>query len=380
MKNFDLTKKILTAISILVGTVVGAGVLGMPYVAAHAGFFVVLGYLLIFGGLILWINLCFGEVLLRTKEEHHLMGIASRYLGKKGKDAMFLFVLIAVFSALIAYMLGVGESLSFLIFGDSRGTAALGALFGFFMSYLLWGGISSLKKYEILGVSMIALITILIIFYFSKNIKISNLLTFNSIYFMLPFGVVMFSLVEFYSLPAMRKVMKNHEKYIKKVIAIGVIIPIIFYILFTVIVVGYAGLSTPQISTIYFGPLFIFLGIVTMFTSYLSLGTALERSYMLDYKNRKKQAWFKASILPIVIFLLLQFFKFFSFVTMISVGGVVAGGLITIMILLIHQKSLKEGNRRPEYTAYNSKVLIILASFLFIIGILLEIFGIIRHL
>ena len=94
--NLDLTKKMLTAISILVGTVVGAGVLGMPYVAARAGFFVVLGYLLIFGGLIMWINLCFGEVLLRTKEEHQLMGIASKYLGQKGKDFMFIIEIINI--------------------------------------------------------------------------------------------------------------------------------------------------------------------------------------------------------------------------------------------------------------------------------------------
>ncbi len=117
-----------------------------------------------------------------------------------------------------------------------------------------------------------------------------------------------------------------------------------------------------------------------MFTSYLSLGTALERSYMLDYDNRKKFAWFKASILPIAVFLILQFFDFFSFVTVISIGGVVSGGLITVMILIIHKKALKDGDRRPEYAMHSSKTLVILASMLFFAGIIVEVFNLIYPL
>lgn len=380
MNNSKHIKKTITAIAILTGTVVGAGILSMPYVSAQSGFLVVLGYLLIFGGLVLWVNLCFGEVLLRTRGEYYLMGIAERYLGKTGKEIMFFLVLIAVYSALIAYMLGVGESLSHLIFQNSSGTAAFGALFGFFMSYILWGGVKSLKKYEIVGVSMIGIMTILIILYFLRDIQLSNLLTFNNTNILLPFGVVLFSLVEFYSLPTMRKVMKGTEKYMKAAIVIGMLLPLIFYILFNIIVVGYAGTNTPQVSTIFFGPLFIILGIVTMFTSYLSLGTALERSYLLDYHNRKKIAWFKASILPIVVFLILQFFEFFSFVTVISIGGVVSGGLIAVMIIYIHRQSLLHGNRKPEYTISRSKLLVVTASLLFIAGIFVEITNILHQL
>ncbi len=366
-------KKLFTAVSIITGTIVGAGFLGIPYVAAKSGFFVALGYLIVIAGLSLLINLSFGEIILRTKGEHHLVGFAYKYLGKKGKDILFILFNIAIISALLAYMMGVGESLSVLIFGSAKYKIMIGALFGFFMSYILWGGISSLRKFEKIGVLAIALIAIFIAVFFLKDISYSNLLGFNKKYIFLPFGVIIFSLMEFFSFPAVRRVLNKNEDLTKKAIIIGTLIPAIFYAFFMFIIVGVAGLKTPEVSTLAFGPLFIILGIVTMFTSYLGLGTSLERSYMVDYTNKKKKAWFKAAIIPIALFLLIGFFEFFSFTTILSIGGVFAGGIIGMMVLIIHKKADTQGNRIPEYKVHLSKAVIILISLLYIGGVVVEI-------
>jgi tyrosine-specific transport protein len=311
LKIGERNAKLLTAISIITGTIVGAGFLGIPYVASKAGFFITMVYLLVIGFLILIINLSFGEVILRTNGEHHLIGFASRYLGKRGKTVMFILFNLAIISALLAYMIGVGESLSFLFFGNNSYKVAFGSLFGFLMSYFLWGGISSLRKFEKIGVGALVVISVFIVVLFSHKISYSNLLGFNKNYLFLPFGVILFSLMEFFSFPAVRVVLKRNEDLTKKAIIIGTVIPIIFYILFAFIVVGVAGPETPEISTMAFGPIFIILGIVTMFTSYLGLGTSLERSYMIDYKNKKKNAWFKSTIIPIILFLIIELLGFF---------------------------------------------------------------------
>lgn len=369
----ERNKKLLVASSIITGTVVGAGFLGIPYVAARAGFFVALWHILIIGALILLINLSFGEVILRTKGEHHFVGFAHKYLGKKGKDFMFLLVVFSIFSALIAYMIGIGESLSFLFFGNSEYRVIFGALFGFLMSYLLWGGLSSLRKYEKIGVASIFFIFILIGVLFLNKIKISNLLGFDRFSIFLPFGVVLFSLMGFFSLPLIRSVLNKNEDLTKKAITIGVITPMIFYIFFTLIVVGFAGTKTPQVATLAFGPLFIILGILTMFTSYLALGNALERGFMIDYKNKKKIAWFKSSIIPIAVFLLLELFDFFSFTNVLSIGGVFAGGLIAMMVLVLHKKANRQGNRIPEYKIHLSKAVVVMIFILLIGAVVMEI-------
>lgn len=367
------TKRLITALSIIIGTVVGAGFLGLPYVAAKSGFLVTLGYLIILGILILFVNLYFGEIILRTKGEHHLVGFAYRYLGKKGKDIMFVLVVLSIFSALLAYMIGVGASLSVLFFGNTSHEVILGALFGFFMSYLLWGSIRSFRKYERMGIGALTILFILMILFYSKDVSMSNLLTFDKTYLFFPLGVVLFSLIEFFSLPAVRTVLNKNETVMKKAIILGTVIPMIFYAFFAFLVVGFAGSATPEVSTLAFGPLFIVLGIVTMFTSYLALGTALKRSFMLDYREKKKVAWFKSAIVPIMVFLLLELFDFFSFTNVISIGGIFAGGLIVVMILVIHRKANVQGNRIPEYQVYLSKIVAVLISALFIAGIVMEV-------
>jgi amino acid permease len=376
LKIGDKNKKFLTAISIIVGTVVGVGFLGMPYVASKAGFFVTAGYLVFFGALILLINLYFGEIILRTKGKHQLVGFAYKYLGKKGKDFMFVLVVLAILSALLAYMIGVGESLSFLIFGNTNYEVGFGALFGFLMAYILWRGVRSFRKYEIIGVGALFLMLIFVAIFFTGDMNYSNLFNFDKSYFFLPLGVVLFSLIEFFSLPSVVNVFKGKERLTKKAIIIGTSITVLVYLFFTFVVLGVTGSNTPEVSTIALGPLFVVIGIVTMFTSYLALGTALERSFMWDYRDKKRKAWFKATIAPIILFLILGFFEFFSFTNVISVGGAVAGGLIVILVLTIHQKANVQGNRIPEYQVYLSKGIAILIALLFIMGIIFEIFHI----
>ena len=377
LKITKKNKNFLTAVSVIVGTIVGVGFLGIPYVAAKSGFFVTMFHLIILGSLILIINLSFGEIILRTKGQRHITGYAYKYLGKKGKDTMFILFNLAIISALLAYMIGVGESLSYLFFGNLDYFIPIGALFGFVMSYFLWGGVSSLRKFEKLGVITIIFFVILIASFYSGDIDYTNFFGFDKAYFFLPFGVILFSLMEFFTFPTVRKILRGNEQLMKKAIITGTIIPILFYMFFALIVVGFAGSKTPEISTIAFGPLFIILGIITMFTSYLGLGTALERSYMLDYREKKKKAWFKSTILPIALFLIIGFFEFLTFTRVLSIGGVFAGGLIGMMVLAIHRKANTQGNRIPEYKVYISKITAILIIFVIIVGVITEIWSLI---
>jgi len=169
----------------------------------------------------------------------------------------------------------------------------------------------------------------------------------------------------------------KHERSLLKAIIIGTLLPALFYLIFTFVVVGFKGSETPEIATFALGGIFVFMGIVAMFTSYLSLGNALQQNYIFDFKDSKKRAWFKATILPIVVFLLTQIFKgFFSFIRVISIGGVVSGGIIAILILIIHKRAEKLGDKKPEFRLPISKTLIIILSLIFSFGIISELFNV----
>ena len=80
-----MNKNFLFALSVLLGTIVGAGIFGIPYVISKSGMIPGFFYFLILGGAVLLIHLFFGEIILRTKGEHRLVGLAQRYLGRWGR-------------------------------------------------------------------------------------------------------------------------------------------------------------------------------------------------------------------------------------------------------------------------------------------------------
>ena len=365
-------RKFWIATSILVGTCIGAGVLGIPYVAAQAGFFVALVYILLIGGIILLVNLYMGEISLRTKGDHQLIGYTKRYLGEKGKKFMEFATFFGIYAAIVAYMLGIGESISFLAFGDSSYTTLFGVLFGVGMSGLLWRGMKALKRFEKIGVSIVLGLLLLIVILFLGKIDVVNLVYFNVGNILLPFGVILFALMSFYAIPEVEIALGNKEKLMKKVLLTATLVCVIFYILFALVVVGFKGSGTPEIATLALGTIFVFLGMFTMFTSWLALGNALEESFMFDERMKKKRAWILTSLIPILIFLIIRFFEFFSFTKILSIGGVVSGGLVAVLILLMIKKAKKKGNRKPEYSIPVNWFIIGFLILIFVLGVVRE--------
>ncbi len=372
IKKMKTNKKFVTAVCVIVGTAIGAGVLGIPYVAVQAGFFVALAYILLLGGIILLCNLYLGEISLRTKGNHQLPGYARKYLGKKGAWLMQFAMIFGIYSAILAYMVGIGGSLSFLIFGNVNHTLLMGFLFGILMSLLLWKGISALKKFEKIGVGIIFLLLAAIIIFFIDDVKLINLSGFNFANIFLPFGVILFAFLSFSAVPEVEIILKDNEKLMKKVIVASSVISIIFYALFTFMVVGFKGNETPEIATLTLGAFFIVLGIFTMFTSHLALGNALKDNFVFDSKMKKFSAWFFVALVPIFIFLITQYFNLFSFTKIISIGGSISGGLTAILIFFMLKKAKKKGNRKPEYSVSINWWIIGILSLIFIAGVVYD--------
>src|SRR3989344_461354 len=367
-------KTFLAGISILIGTAIGAGVLGIPYVVAKSGFLIGAIHILLIGVMILLTNLYLGEIVLRTKGKHQLGGYAKKYLGKTGSFFMSFAIFFSVYSAILAYLIGISESFSFLFFSNFN----YSILFGIFMSYLLWRGLKALKIFEKFGVSAIFLLFILIIIFFSKKISFANLTAINTNFLFLPFGVVLFALLSFFALPEINFVLKKDKILMKKILVFGTLITILFYVLFAFVVVGFNGVETPEIATVALGPIFIMLGIFTMFTSYLALGNALRDHLIYDFKFKRISSWILSSLIPIFLFLLVKISKYFTFTKILSIGGAVSVGIIAILIFLMSKKAKEKKERKPEYSIYINWFIIILLSLIFAAGIVREILVAVR--
>jgi len=368
-----MNKKFWATTFTLTGTIVGAGILGLPYIFAKSGWLTGLFWLIMLGAVMLFVNLSLGEITLRTKGKHQLSGYAKKYLGNWGRYIMFVAVMFGIYSALLAYLIGEGESLSRLLPGNIN-PIFLGIFFWIIMTLLLREGLRGLKRIETWGVIGVIIIVLTIFFRFLPQIDASNLMTFNQSYLTLPIGVVMFALLGFSSIPELRQEIKGQEKLFKRAIIIGSLIPITLYILFTAVFVGILGKEVTEIATLSFGPIITILGIFTMFTAYLVLSFSIKDTFKFDIKSTPGVNFIFTSFIPLVIYIIVSTYDLFSFASILGIGGVISGGLTGIMVILIGKRAKKHKRNKndPEIQMPINWPIIIILSIIFIAGIVLE--------
>jgi amino acid permease len=366
-------KKFWATTFTLTGTIVGAGILGLPYVFSKSGFLIGLLWLIVIGAIMMFINLTLGEITLRTRGKHQLTGYAEKYLGVWGKRFMFAAVIFGIYSALLAYLIGEGESLAKLIPGDTP-PVVFAIFFWLIMTLLLRRGLKGLKRVETWG--SIAVITIIlgIFIRFLPDLRPENLLAIHTPHFFTPIGVIMFALLGFTSIPELRKEIKGQEHLLKKAIIIGTSIPIILYILFSATFIGVLGTSITEVATLSFGPLMTILGIFTMLTAYFVLSYSLAATFRLDIKVSKTKNFIYTSLIPLIIYIVAEYFHLIDFTLILGIGGVISGGATGALILLIARKAKKSTRNKyePEIQMPISLPIIIALSVLFAIVIAFE--------
>ncbi len=364
------------AIATLTGCIIGAGILGIPYVVSHVGFWTGMIVVLGLGFAILVIHLLAGEVSLRSNACHQLVGYANKYLGKSGKFMMFVSMVIGVYGAMIAYTLGVSQSLS-AIFGSSQ--FLWGVLFYVLMAFVLFWGIGMLERsefwMEIFKLFIFA--AIMLVLFSSTRFSITRLSGFSG-NFLFPFGAVLFAYIGTAAIPEVREELNKCRMLTKNAIIFGSLIPIIVYVLFTVAVVGISGSSVTEIATVGIAQLvggfgFVLLhifAVLAMVSSFVALGYALRESYRLDLGFSGFKSWLLVLIVPV----LLIAFGVHSFVRTLEIAGTFAGGIAGICIVLMHAKARIRSERRPEFIVNINWLGYSVLVLLFVVGMLYQLY------
>lgn len=379
--TFFSRHKFWIAITTLVGTIVGAGILGIPYVVAKAGFLVGLILMLLLGGAFILLNLFAGEVVLRTKEQHQLTGYAEKYLGRNGKRIMTFTMLFAIYGALTAYLIGEGETLRAIFqWGEPLYYSLIFFVIGVF---IIWRGMKTTGKAELILISLLFLVVIFITVFSYKNLNFNNFAVFDFGKLFLPYGIILFAMMGSPAIPEMQEVLGKDKQLLKKAIIVGTCIPIVLYIVFTFIIMGLVGLDqfevlapNERIATValsiyvhpILGILANLLAILSMFTSFLTLGTALAQVYEYDYAISRSVSMLLTFAIPLIIVI----FNLTTFIAVLGITGAIAGGLDGILITLMYWKAKVFGDRKPEYSLSSYRWIGGLLIFLFILGILYQ--------
>ncbi len=367
-----MDKSLLQAIAILVGTTIGAGVFALPLAIQKLGFF--LGFFLLFliMVLILILNLSLAIIIQRTKKIHQLPGYAEIYIGKKAKKLMAISLFVYLYGAITAYLVVVSESLAYFLL--NLNILFLGLIYFLFVSFLIYLGIKTIGKSELFfAISMFLIFALISFFSITKKIpSFDFIFTPNS--FFISYGIMFFAFFGLFSIPEMAEVLIDKKK-LKKAILIAVSIVFVFYVLFSLSVVNICGTSLNDFSPLclkealpnWVGIFVIFMAILAMTTSFLTIGQALKETYMYDFGLKKTLSFFLACIPSFVFFVIIILLNVENaFEKIISITGSLAGGLTSILVLFIFIKSKKKQQKTPEFNLPLKKpILLLLFVFLF---------------
>ncbi len=374
-----MEKRFFYAVATLVGTTIGAGVLGIPFVVAKAGVLLGLAGIIIIGAAIIMVNLYLGEVVLRTKGKHQLTGYAQKYLGEKGKRIMALTMIFSIYGALTAYIIGVGEALASVF--PTLSASAFSLIFFVVAAIIINIGLKAVEKSEFLMAAITTSILALIsgISIFSSHFATANLTFIDASKAAVPYGVILFAFLGAVAVPEMSEELSNKKRFLKRAIIVGGLLPLIGYSLFAIAVVGVTGLDTSQIATIKLGDVLgermvVFANLFAAFamtTSFLALGLALREMFNYDLGINRHHAWVLTCAVPILAFLI----GIKGFIPLLAITGAVAGGIEGIMIVMMHSRAKKLGGRKPEFSIGNHNIISVLLILLFVAGIIYGVLG-----
>lgn len=366
---------LLAAVS-LIGTIIGAGIFGIPYIMARSGVLISLFYFLILGVVVITLHLLYGEIILRTKGKHRIVGYAEKYLGKKAKFIIGVSAIVGAVGALLAYLILAGHFLNIIF--PSISPLQFSLIAWAVLSFFVFWGIKSIAWSELfLGIGF--LIVIFLIFFFSfPKIDSGNFILANKNFIFLPYGIILFSLIGWNAIPEIEGILTN-KRDLKRVIFGSLMIVLGFTFLFGLIISGVTGGATTQEAfqgllpvlgrkIMILGGLFGFFAVAT---SFLVIGNYLKNTLRFDYKLPYALSFAIACFSPLVLFLA----GFKEFILVIGFVGVLLGLIEGIAIVLIYQRAKKTGERTPEYSLKIPRPLIYFTVAILIFGTVSYLFG-----
>ncbi len=379
--NFYQMKKYLLALSTFSGTIIGVGLFGLPFVTAKIGFIPMIFYFAVMTIAMITIQLLYGEICLRTSSLHRLPGYTELYLGKRFKWLPIITNSVGLIGANLAYIIIGGGFLADLLIPYFGGNE-LAYTMVFFASgaFIIFLGSKSIARSELFSLLLFFGILIFLIVESWPHIQLPNLLTvdLNFKNLILPYGVILFSLSGLSVIPETKEILENQTKWLKNLITVGLLIPTATYLLFIFVVLGISGSQTTPDGLdglglalgekiIAIGYIF---GIITTFTSYLTIGVTIKKILWFDLKFNHFHSWILAVVMPILLYLA----GLKNFIAIVGFTGAVTLGIDVITIAFIYLKAKTKGNRQPEYNLNIPKMAIYLLVAIFLFGVILNIF------
>lgn len=331
----------------LMGTVIGVGFFGLPFVFSQGGYLLVLGELLILALVQIAFLHAYADLVFAKKGRARFLHIIGDAFGPLGRALAFVTFFGSLWGAMVAYLLAGGDFFSYILkawipgIGQHVLSVVLGVIFLF---ALLFGSFVVPRVQRYLIPFFLGVLGILSFFSLS-HISITRLAVISWDQWIPPLGVLLFSLSGISAIPEMRDALAGNGKKLRQAIFWGMLLIVGIYALFSAIVVGISGNGTPVQAVAAFAgiaPWMVLLGSVlgltTITTAYMNLGSALLHTLLYDVRLRFLPSLVLVGGVPLVLVV----FGVSNMIGVLQYTGGVFGSLLSILVLLAYEKARRD--------------------------------------
>lgn len=363
----------------MVGSIVGAGIFGLPYVFAQSGPGIGAAWLLGLGTVMVVLFLMYAEIVIQTPGIHRLGGYVNIYLGPRWKNFAVALLVFALGGAMLAYVVIGSQFLHVLLFPVFPAPQwAYAMVLAVAVAAMTWRGTKITSRAEGVVVGFLLFLFLFAILMALPSMNPANLTVIHWDEGLLPYGVVLFSLAGLGIVAEMKDILGPVQKHrLPSAVVFGLFLIIALYLVFSVSVVGVTGsATTPAAFTGLslalggtFGFVSAFLGSLTLFSVFSMSSLQLQNALRFDVKLPHGPTWAAVSLVPITLYLI----GFRHFIGIIGFVGAVFSGSLSIIVVIMYERMRRSGVCREHRCLNIPSFLSVLVVALFAVGIVVEI-------
>lgn len=329
-------------------TVVGVGIFGLPFAVSAVGVLPGLAILAVVGGLNAVMLGMYAELLVARRNHDRFAAVVGRELGVAGEFAGAGVLLAVLWGAMVAYLAAGGAFVSEVIgvlgwqVTPAAATVPLWAL----ASLLAFGGlgvVTTAQKYLVpLVVGAIAVLAVFAL----PHAEAANVVRMGALPWWTLVPVALFSFSGISAIAEMRDVVHGRGRQLGWAIAVGTVAVWLVYAVFVTSVVAVTGMATTERAVeglTAVAPIFAILGalfgVVTTFTAFVSVATAILDTFFYDFRLSHLRAWALAVTVPFFLF----YFGARSLMLILQVVGGIFGGILGIFVIIAYEKARFSG-------------------------------------
>jgi tyrosine-specific transport protein len=328
----------------LIGTVVGVGIFGLPYVFAQAGYVYGAVQLVLVAALALLTYFIFSDLLAINKGHVRFVAVVGNQLGPFGRAMAAVAFFGTLWGAMLAYMI-VGGQFAATVFRPFLGGEVFNYQLAFWViaSACIVGGGLFVRRLQAILIPVFFIMIAALALYALPNLHVEYLATLDSSQMFAPFGALVFAFSGFSAVPECREALGRRKQLLHRSLALATLLVTGLYALFTLAIVGMTGAFT-SVQTVdglrlaaepWLAVFVSVIGLCTVFTAFLSVGLALTNSLLYDFRGRFLSSWWLAVIVPVCLFL----FGARDFINVIGTTGGLLGGLSGIVLVVAYERA-----------------------------------------